>query len=67
MIVGAVLSDFSAAFDIIDHSQLMEKLVLLLYTPFTPPATVDDQIHNFLADLFTNLTLLPDNFTVFTF
>ena len=33
MIVGAVLLDFSVAFDIIDHSLLLEKHVLWLHTP----------------------------------
>ena len=32
-IVGAVLLDFSVAFDIISHSLLLEKHVLWLYTP----------------------------------
>ena len=30
-IVGAVLLDFRAAFDIIDHNLLLNKLVLLLF------------------------------------
>ena len=32
-IVGAVFLDFSAAFDIIDHSLLLKKHVLWLYIP----------------------------------
>ena len=35
MIVGAALLDFSAAFDIIDHSLLLEKRMCY---GFTPPA-----------------------------
>ena len=35
MIVGTVLVDFSAAFAIIDHSLLLEKL---MYCSFTPTA-----------------------------
>jgi hypothetical protein len=35
MIVGAVLLDFSAAFDIIDHNLLLEELMCY---GFTPPA-----------------------------
>jgi hypothetical protein len=34
MIVRAVLLEFSAALNIIDHSMLLEKLMLWLYTPF---------------------------------
>ena len=32
-IVGAVLLDFSVAFDIIDHSLLLEKWVMALHPP----------------------------------
>ena len=32
MIVGAVLVDFSAAFDIIDHSLLLEKRMCYVFT-----------------------------------
>ena len=37
MIVGAVLLDFGAAFDIIDHSLLLEKTMCY---GFTPPAII---------------------------
>ena len=33
MIVGAVLLDFSADLDMIDHSLLLERCVLWFYTP----------------------------------
>ena len=33
MIVGAALLDFSAAFDIIDHSLLLEKCMCYGFTP----------------------------------
>jgi hypothetical protein len=42
MIVGAVLTDFSAAFDIIDHCLLLEKHMCYGFTP--PCYNVDKEL-----------------------
>ena len=51
-IVGAVLLDFSVAFDIIDHSLMLEKVMCYC---FTPPAIlwIKSYLSNNLS-IFTN-------------